>query len=242
MSCLVQPLDGQSSPGYGARSDLRDGGFQRSAPALCIWDPSDTFCAVTERALFVGMISTVHASVIVQVFLGFVAIVSACSVNAEGLDDLFSSAGHLQSSAATLVLKLNRPRNQGGCFLTNPIVLWMQVSLCCIFLGFFKWRAGLLGQGGARSQAERDGAGVQGLHRSTRGVSSPHPCCIPLKPGESVWGQTAPSHLCGRVLENPYCTIAEAKSNRRSCVETGARVPPEMGEPSPEGGGRLRSR
>lgn len=28
----------------------------------------------------------------------------ACSLNAEGLDDLFSFAGHLQSSAAPLVL------------------------------------------------------------------------------------------------------------------------------------------
>ena len=59
------------------RSGLQEGRLQCSEqprcsdPGLCIWDSSDTLRAVTERALFVGMISTVHASVIVQVFLGF---------------------------------------------------------------------------------------------------------------------------------------------------------------------------
>lgn len=40
-------------------------------------------------------------------------------------------------------------------------------------------------------------------------------------------------------LEHPYCTIAEAKSNRQAALKWGVRVPPGTGERSPEdhGGG-----
>lgn len=102
------------------RSGLQEGMLRAAQtlsprPLPAFWDPSDTFGAVTERALLAGMIPTVHASVIVQVFFWvFVSIVLACSLNAEGRDDLFSFAGHLQSSAAPLLLRLSRPRNQGG--------------------------------------------------------------------------------------------------------------------------------
>lgn len=59
------------------RSGLQEGMLRAAQtlsprPLPAFWDPSDTFGAVTERALLAGMIPTVHASVLVQVFfLGF---------------------------------------------------------------------------------------------------------------------------------------------------------------------------
>lgn len=111
VSCLVQPLDGKSSPDC-VRSE--SGGCGAGAWSLCLGFLRRVR-AVTERALFVGTIPTVHAPVGVQAW-GVLSRVSACSVTAEGLGDLVSLAGHPHSSAAPLVLRLNCPRNRVGWF------------------------------------------------------------------------------------------------------------------------------
>lgn len=86
MSWLVQPLDGKSSLDYAWRSSgvLEPPPFPD--PGICFWDSSDTVCAVTERALLGGMRCRAHALVVAQ-GLGL-CLVSACSLNAEGLGDL----------------------------------------------------------------------------------------------------------------------------------------------------------
>lgn len=121
VQCLEQPPDGKSSPGYGCGEVWSAGGDAQSSPDT---QPSASPCILgslrhvrcSYRKGFIGRYDTYSSCVgdSTGFFWVFVSIVLACSLNAEGRDDLFSFAGHLQSSAAPLLLRLSRPRNQGG--------------------------------------------------------------------------------------------------------------------------------
>jgi len=98
-----------------------------------------------------------------------------------------TSAGHLQSSAAQLVLKPNRPRNRAGWFglLASSNALRMHVSLqyfgfCFVF--FQLGNPGCLDREGTGSQAGGwDGVGRAGAPWAARGDSTGD-CPIPGPP------------------------------------------------------------